>query len=258
MAHMINDTAFALLLTRPKHALMLLCVAALSGCAVQNVGAEGNDPFEGANRSVHAFNKGFDTSLLRPVATTLVEDGQGPLTRGIANFADNLELPGRVVNNVLQFRLGKAAENTTRFGINTALGLGGMFDLATLAGVNGKKTDFGETLHVWGMGEGPYIELPALGPSNMRDALGTVVDFVIDPLKHVVPSPERYVGTAAKVLSKIGDRGRYSTTVDSILYESADSYAQAKTLYLQNRRFELGQTVADTDFVDPYEDPYGQ
>lgn len=231
---------------------------AVSGCAAPSVTSEVYDPFEPANRSVHALNKGFDTAILRPVATTLIDDGKGPVTKGIANFADNLELPGRVVNNVLQFRLGKAVENTLRFAINTVVGVGGIFDPATLAGVTGKKTDFGETLHVWGVGEGPYVELPGFGPSNARDAVGTVVDFAFDPLQLVVPSPERYVGTMAKVLSKIGDRGRYSETVDSILYDSADSYAQARILYLQNRRYDLGQTTADADFVDPYEDPYGQ
>lgn len=247
---------------RRKSALLFAGLAGLtfsvSGCATQTATSEVYDPLEPLNRGVHAVNKAFDTAILRPIATTLIDDGKGPVTQGIANFSDNLELPGRVVNNVLQLRFGKAVENTTRFAINTVVGVGGLFDPATFAGVNGKKTDFGETLHVWGVGEGPYVELPGFGPSNARDAVGTVVDFAFDPLQYVIPTPERYVGTLAKILSKIGDRGRYSETVDSILYDSADSYAQARILYLQNRRYELGQTTADADFVDPYEDPYGQ
>jgi phospholipid-binding lipoprotein MlaA len=119
-------------------------------------------------------------------------------------------------------------------------------------GVAGKKTDFGETLHVWGVGEGYYLELPLLGPSTARDALGEVVDSVINPIGVLLPKPERYVGTLAKVASKIGDRARYSETVDSVLYDSADGYAQARLLYLQNRRYELGQTAGEDDFEDPY------
>lgn len=237
----------------------LAMILLLAGCATQSAPAEVNDPFEAGNRQIHAVNKLLDKEIVRPVAMAVVGDAQGPVFQGVSNFADNLELPGRVVNNVLQLRLGKAVENTTRFAINTVVGIGGLWDPATAAGVNGKKTDFGETLHVWGFAEGPYVELPALGPSTVRDAVGTVVDFALNPLNVITHEPETYVGTVAKVASKIGDRGRYSATVDSILYDSADSYAQARILYLQNRRYDLGQTSgAEADFVDPYEDPYAQ
>ncbi len=229
---------------------------ALGGCAAP--APEGiDDPYEVENRSTHAFNLALDSKILRPAATA-THAGNGPLGRGIANFADNLDAPGDVVNSLLQFRIGKATENTLRFAINTVIGVGGIFDPATAMGVPGKKTDFGETLHVWGVGEGSYLEVPFVGPSTQRDALGDVVDFVIDPLNYILPAPESYFGTAAKLAAKVGDRGRYSATVDSILYESADSYAQARLLYLQNRRYELGQTADEGSFVDPYEDPYGQ
>ena len=122
----------------------------------------------------------------------------------------------------------------------------------------GDKTDFGETLHVWGVEEGPYVELPFVGPSTSRDTLGMIVDLMIDPVSIFLPEPERYVGIASKMVAKVGDRARYSETVDSILYDSADSYAQARLLYLQNRRFELGQVGDDSSFEDPYEDSYGQ
>ncbi len=228
----------------------------LGGCAAP-VSDGINDPHEVENRASHRFNVAVDRTILRPAATA-TRAGDGVVGRGIANFADNLDGPRDVVNSLLQFRLGKATENTLRFAINTTIGLGGLFDPATAAGVPGKQTDFGETLYVWGVGEGAYLEVPLVGPSTQRDTLGDVVDIFIDPMRLLLPKPESTVGSVAKLAAKIGDRGRYSTTVDSILYDSADSYAQARLLYLQNRRYQLGQTTDEGSFVDPYEDPYGQ
>ena len=210
-----------------------------------------SDPHEAQNRAVHRFNLALDKNVLRPIATkadTVIPD---PVEQGVVNFAGNLELPGTVVNNILQLRLGKAVENTLRFAINTTIGIGGLFDPATAAGVLGKPTDFGETLHIWGVAEGNYFELPFFGPSTDRDALGKVVDFALDPLKLVLPKGSK-LPLMAKVAAKIADRGRYSETVDSILYDSADSYAQARLLYLQNRHFELGIAPSEESFEDPY------
>lgn len=229
--------------------------ATLAGCAAPNGASSSSDPLEPMNRGMHAFNKGLDKAFLRPVARATT--GNGGVRDRVSNFSDNLGKPADVVNNVLQLRLVKAAENTLRFGMNTVFGLGGLFDVATEAGMPENDTDFGETLHIWGFGEGPYVELPLLGPSTARDTVGEVVDMVIDPL-NALPSPESHVSTVAKIASKIGDRGKYFDTVDSILYDSADSYEQAKMLYLQNRRYELGDTTGEDSFVDPYEDPYGQ
>lgn len=217
-----------------------------------------NDPYETENRATHAFNVALDRNIIKPMSAGLGSGG-GPVSEGIGNFADNLGTPGDVVNNLLQVRVGQATHNTLRFAINSVIGLGGIFDPATAMGVTEKKTDFGETLHVWGVDEGAYVELPLLGPSTQRDALGSVVDLALDPMNYLLPRPESYVGTMAKLAAKLGDRGRYSATVDSILYDSADSYIQARLLYLQNRRYELGQTSGEfASFEDPYEDPYGQ
>jgi phospholipid-binding lipoprotein MlaA len=109
------------------------------------------------------------------------------------------------------------------------------------------------------MAEGNYVEIPLIGPSTDRDALGLVMDIFLDPLRFTLPTAEANASTAIQILAGLGRRYRYSDTIDSILYDSADSYAQLKLLYLQNRRFQLGQTVEnDADFVDPYEDPYGE
>lgn len=225
-------------------------LALLTACAAP-VPPAVNDPNEANNREVHAFNRSIDSAVLKPL--TAGRTGEpGLVGQGIGNFANNLDLPGSVVNNLLQFRLGQATENTLRFGINTVLGIGGLFDPATALGVEGRESDFGETLHVWGAPEGAYVELPFLGPSTDRDTFGMVVDYALNPLRFAIPKPERYVATAAQLASRLGDRGRYSETIDSVLYDSADSYAQARLLYLQNRRFELGQTSGDDNFEDPY------
>lgn len=211
------------------------------------------DPNEAANREVHEFNKAIDRSLIRSLAGAMAGQGEpGPVTRGVANFADNLNEPGRVVNSLLQFNIPDAAQSTLRFAFNSTFGLAGILDPSTALGVQVKDTDFGETLHIWGFKEGAYVELPLAGPSTERDVIGMAVDYAINPVRIFLDPPESYVATAAGLASKVGDRGRYSDTVDSILYDSADSYAQARLLYLQNRRYELGQEVSDDNFEDPY------
>ena len=229
-------------------AAVLLAVSACSAPAPSGI----HDPLEGVNRGVHGFNTVVDKNVIRPLATGASKVVPEPVSRGVGNFADNIALPGMVVNDLLQLKVTDAIQNSTRFLVNTTVGLGGLLDVATPAGAPELTTDFGETLHVWGFGEGFYVELPVLGPSTSRDAVGEVVDYVMDPLKLVVPADRIWVKTAAKAYSKLDKRGRYSETVDSILYDSADGYAQARLLYLQNRRYELGQAAAETDFEDPY------
>lgn len=234
-----------------------LAIILLGACS-SATGPDGiNDPYEARNREVHGANVGLDRGLVRPVSQGYGKTLPEPVRRGVGNFASNLSLPGIVVNDLLQFRLEDALNNSARFLLNSTVGLAGVLDPASAVGVEKRSTDFGETLHVWGAQEGAYVELPLLGPSTTRDAIGKVVDTVMDPLSLAIPRPERFIGTAASVADKVGDRYQYSDFVDSILYESADSYAQARLLYLQNRRFEL-RRGEEPDYVDPYEDLYAQ
>ena len=237
-----------------RNALMsaVLLALGLSACAPGMAPQGINDPYEKQNRATHALNLKLDTYILRPVATKATRIVPAPVFRGASNFADNIGLPGVVANDLLQGKLGPAVHNTLRFAVNTTIGLGGLFDPATKMGAVAKETDFGETLSVWGVGEGAYVELPAYGPSTERDALGTVVDVVFDPMRLFIPKDKRWVNTFAQIAARIGDRGRYSETFDSILYDSADGYAQARLLYLENRRHTLGQTTAESEFEDPY------
>ncbi len=259
---------------------VVLAAGLVSACAGTPDANGINDPFEPTNRKIHGFNKGVDRMFVGPAAK-----GYGvvpePLKRAVGNVADTLDLPGDIANNLLQFRLADAGENSVRLLANLTFGVFGLVDFASYAGVEGKPTDFGETLHVWGVGEGPYMELPLAGPSTARDTVGMLADLALNPVRLALPTKEANAATILKLFSRLGDRDRFSATVDSLLYESADSYAQARLLYLQNRRFELGQaaggagasddgfidpyaddpgTVAASDdgFIDPYEDPYAQ
>jgi phospholipid-binding lipoprotein MlaA len=254
----MSVTAHLALLLRP--AGLALALLATAACSVAPPGVDIHDPYEPVNRQVHAFNVGLDSAILRPTSRAAAQLPP-EVRRPIANFADNVGLPGTVLNGLLQGDIGGAATNTFRFLINSTVGVLGLFDPAGAIGLAADKTDFGETLAVWGIPEGAYLELPILGPSTERDALGEIVDFLIDPLKNVGTDAMRRYGTVARVAARIIDRVQYASTVDSILYESADSYAQLRLFYLQNRRFELAGAAGNT-YLPPetglYIDPYAE
>lgn len=229
----------------------IFALFAVVACSSPQPGADINDPYETTNRQIHAFNKTVDTALLRPAgrATSGLPD---EVTIPVANFADNVGLPGMVLNGLFQGDIGGAATNTFRFLLNTTIGVGGLFDPAGQIGLHEESTDFGETLAVWGVQEGAYLELPVFGPSTERDAVGLIVDFALDPLQHVGTPAQLDYGPVARVADLAIGRGNLGDTIDDVLYESADSYAQLRLVYLQNRRFELGQEAPAADAIDPF------
>jgi len=245
----------------------------LSACATPDTSGGINDPLEQANRAVHGFNKGFDRAIASPSAKVYVTVFPRPVTRSVTRFSTNLELPGRIVNSVLQLRLKDAGHNTMRFLTNTTFGLLGFLDPAREMGLQGIETDFGETLFVWGVGEGPYIELPFFGPHTSRAAVGFIVDFANSPVLNAIDTVRgRNVRYGAFVLDQLESRADFDAFFNDI-YDSADSYAQARIVYLQNRRFELGRgdqedyldpygegvaLPSDDQYIDPYEDPYAE
>lgn len=235
---------------------LIAAAGLLAGCAQLPDGAEFSDPYEAKNRAVHDTNVEIDRTLFGDGKQKgIIPTFPRPLAKGFINFASNLAAPGDVVNRVLQGKPKPAIETTLRFVINTTVGIGGLFDPATAMGIEKDETDFGETLAVWGSGEGDYIVIPIIGPSTERDAVGFVVDLVLDPLNVLLPRPESSYALVAAAASSAASRQVNADLVESILYESADGYAQARIIYLQNRRYELGE---DIYVIDPYEDPYGQ
>ena len=230
------------------------CIAVLlTACAAPGPNARAEDPYEVHNREVHAANKVLDQSISG--------DGGGSnippfIGNSVVNFADNVSLPGMVANNLLQLDLPAAASNTARFLLNSTIGLGGVFDPADDIGLYEDEASFAQTLAVWGVGEGAYLELPVIGPQTQRDIAGRVVDIVIDPFGRVVSEELKWAARIAKIGARVVKRGQYSETIDSVLHDSADSYEQQRLIYLQNRRFELGVTDPE-DAVDPYDELYG-
>lgn len=230
----------------------------LSACATPEVASGIYDPYEIQNRQIHEDNKKIDEFIFRPAANSYGDTLPRPIITGFGNFAANLSLPRSVVNKLLQFKVGDALHDTGRFLVNSTFGIAGVFDPATNAGLEARDSDFGETLYVWGVGEGAYLELGFLGPSTSRHAVGRVVDFFLDPLGYVLPNSTKLTLPIVTAVAGVGSRYQYSASVDSVLHDSEDSYAQARLLYLENRRFRLGQQSGqiDEDLYDIYEESY--
>jgi phospholipid-binding lipoprotein MlaA len=242
---------------RPIFAPLLLSAAAfLSACATQSpesqAAGELFDPYEKTNRSIHSFNRGVDRYAFRPASKGYVSVVPPDLVQAFNNFAVNISMPGQAVNLLLQGKPKQSGIALSRFVINTIFGIGGLGDPSSDFNIAYIDTDFGETLHIWGVNEGAYVELPFYGPSTARDSVGVVIDFFTNPITFARQNPADNIGVYSEIVRRMGDRGTYSDTIDAILYESADSYAQARQIYLQNRRFQLGQPGAITE-VDPFE-----
>lgn len=234
-------------------AVAALCL--IAGCTKPQPGAEFNDPNEAQNRSVHGLNVTLDQAVFGGGDVPEKRYLPAPLAKGFSNAAYNLSMPSAVLNNLLQLNLTGAAKDTMRFALNTTVGLGGFFDPANTIGLYAEDADFGETLHVWGAPEGAFIVLPIAGPTTERDLAGGIVDLFIDPFNLVFSGRDLIGVEVARLAGKVGDRQQYSDLIESILYESADSYAQMRLVYLQYRHNKLG---IKEDVTDPYEDFYAQ
>ncbi len=230
-----------------------LCALQLSACA-KPTGDAYHDPAEKFNRKTHELNKKLDKALLRPAGNAygaLI----GPVDDEIINnFASNMSEPSTIVNQILQGRLLRATKSTIRFAVNSTIGIGGITNPSADFGMERDESDFGETLHVWGVGEGAYVELPFYGGSTARDTVGIIVDFATDPMDHILPSKYKPHTTAVKLIELAGDRDEYGDVIDGVLYETEDSYASQRLYYLQNRRFQLsGGEISDADLENPYD-----
>lgn len=242
----------------------------LGACTRPAPPPEGSDPYENVNRAWFEHNLalqgGHDeaTAEAAPMdeGEDVVVDGvepdsaarPAPLRRAVRNFGGNLGLPSTILNDILQVRPDRATENTIRLVINTTIGLGGIFDPAGAMGIHGRSTDFGETLHRWGVGEGDYLVLPVLGPSTERDAAGMVVDLVLDPLRFALPGNHYGWSLGARGAARVADVAEYADILDANVINTSDPYAQARLLYLQTRRYHLGVEATEEEFIDPYAD----
>ena len=209
---------------------------------------EVNDPFENINRKTFEFNENLDEKILKPTAK-FYSKFPPRIKNGITNFFNNLEEVDTCVNQLLQGKPKKSANDLTRFLINSTVGLGGFIDVASKMGLERHEEDFGQTLAVWGVGEGPYIMLPALGPSTLRDTFSKPVSSFLSVTFHMT---ETDVNITLKSIDAIETRERL-LDVESLL--SGDKYAFVKDAYIQSIQYEVkdGIDVQD-DFVDDMDD----
>lgn len=199
-----------------------------------------NDPLEPVNRIFFVFNEGFQNGFLRPLAYTYNDVFPQTFRLGLRNFLDHLATPVTLANDLLQFEFERAVATVTRFMINT-VGLVGVADLASELGVEEHKEDFGQTLAVWGVGEGPYLVLPLLGPSNPRDAVGRyVVDPYLDPLGLWFDNTGQDGYRWGSVfLYGFTEYAGLVNELDEIKKTSVDYYAALRSLYRQRRAAEI-------------------
>lgn len=211
---------------------VLIATILLSACAT-GPNADPRDPLEPLNRSVYRFNDAVDAALLKPVANAYREAAPVRIRQGIGNFFGNLEDIWSLVNNLLQFKGRAALDVLHRVGVNTILGWGGVFDVATEMELERHKSDFGHTLGYWGMASGPYLVLPLFGSSTLRDTLALSVDWKGDLIANVPHIPTRNAATALRAIDQRSDLLKASTMLEEA---ALDRYTFVREAFLQRRR----------------------
>ncbi len=212
------------------------------------------DPLEPLNRSIFQVNEAVDFIVIRPISATYRQVVPDPLQEMVTNFLRNLATPVTLLNELLQGDLEGAEVAVTRFFLNSTVGLAGLIDIAgyNTPELAHRSEDFGQTLGVWGVGDGPYLVLPLLGPTNLRDGVGRIVDTASDPLTYY--DDETFAWTRLG-LTAVDARARSLDALDEVKRSSIDYYAAIRSLYWQNRRSEIfdgapPQTDSFPDFDD--------
>jgi phospholipid-binding lipoprotein MlaA len=199
-----------------------------------------NDPGEPANRFIFDFNQTLDAAVFKPI--TGLYRGVIPsfIRNGIHNFLDNVKTPVILANDILQGEPKRAGNTIMRFVINTSVGIAGFRDQATKWGFEDHDEDFGQTLAVWGVGEGPYLVLPILGPSNPRDAIGKFIDGIIDPTTWWAGNVDKeWVPLTRTVLGGLDTRDQLWDVLNDLEKSSIDYYAAIRSLYRQRRNQDI-------------------
>lgn len=209
-------------------------LASLAGCAVGPVNPR--DPFEAFNRKSLQFNEGVDAMVLKPVAT-VYRNHVPPLVRtGVSNFFGNLSDLWSSANSAMQFKFRNAAENFMRVNVNTLFGVLGIFDVASEFHIERHREDFGQTLGHWGVPSGPFIMLPLLGPSTLRDTLAITIDRRGDPVHYVTPVDTRY---ELYTLRAVDQRSNALRVGDMLEAAALDKYIFIRDAHMQRRRAEI-------------------
>jgi phospholipid-binding lipoprotein MlaA len=212
-------------------AALLAALSARPGLAA----SEPNDPWESANREFFAINRGLDQAIIWPLARGYRAVVPSSVRQSIARLTQNLGEPVVMANDLLQGHPGRGASTLGRFAINSIFGIGGLFDVAARGGIPHRNNDFGLTLGRWGVKPGPYVFVPLLGPSTVRDLFGNGVDIGLDPLTYVDYRNRAVVTAALVVTSGLEKRIEAARDLDTIEQTSTDPYATLRSYYLQNR-----------------------
>ncbi len=214
--------------------LLALALATLSGCASVPGPPDERDPFESYNRFMYSFNDSIDSAIVRPVAQGYKDYIPNVAQTGISNFFDNIGDLNVMVNNLLQFKIENAVSDFGRILWNSTVGIFGLIDVASHMGLEKHDEDFGQTLAVWGVPDGPYIVLPLLGPSTARDSVGLVGDIYVDPLFQIEEEGNVYWG--AVILRFIDTRADLLSASRVMEQAALDPYIFVRDAYLQHRR----------------------
>lgn len=222
--------------------ICILVFACLNlGCVTAHRPNSVSDPLETYNRTVYGFNTAIDKVILRPVAKAYAFLVPSPVAQGIGNFFSNLSQITTVANDILQANTRYIVRDTGRFAINSTVGILGIFDVASRAGLEKHTEDFGLTLAKWGVKDSPYFVIPLLGPSTIRDAVSLPIDYyALSAWPYIKPSGTR---SALYTLQGIHQR-KLLLAADKLVDEAFDSYVFVRSAYLQKRRYMMG---TDTD-----------
>ncbi|KKW69156.1 hypothetical protein AAV94_01895 [Lampropedia cohaerens] len=235
---------------------LTLAACSTTGPQGQQYGQTPGDPFESFNRSMYSLNEGLDRAILRPVATGYQTVVPELARKGVGNFFGNLGDVWSFANNVAQLKGEAAMSSFFRVAVNTTFGLGGLLDVASEMRLQRYKSDFGLTLAHWGVPSGPYLVLPLLGPSTVRDTAALPADIYGNPLSHLNPSEHRY---GLRALNIVDTRARYLRASDLLDQAAFDPYVMVRDLYLQQRTGSTtGDGAVDEDgYIPDYDEEMG-
>lgn len=226
-----NDMKYGIIESRLKSVVAVVALAGmLGGCATSG---NSKDPIEGFNRAMYAFNEGVDTVLIKPVAQGYDAVLPSPVRTGVTNFFGNIADFFIGVNNLLQGKPDQAASDLGRVLVNSTVGLLGLIDVASDAGLEKHEEDFGQTFGRWGIGDGAYVVLPIFGPRTVRDTVGLVLDVKVDPVANIDHVPTRNAALGLRIVDTRADM----LPADKVIEEAAlDKYSYVRDGYLQRRR----------------------
>jgi len=236
-----------------KRMALLASLLVLQGCATVQT-ADARDPWESMNRSVFQFNEVVDTAAIKPAAQLYVKVLPSFVRTGVGNFFGNLGDIWSMANSALQLKGQATVETFMRINVNTFLGLGGLLDVATEMRLEKRKEDFGQTLGYWGVKPGPFVVLPLLGPSTLRDTLALPLDMQGDASQRFSHEATRNALTVTRVLDI---RSGLLQTVDVVKAASLDPYSFVRDAYLQKRRNDIhdGNPPSNFDYGDGESEP---